>query len=150
MVDSNILKRELSKFWDEDLSQFVAYPESFNEFADKFGNALNIYLMQLIPLSTTLPLACTNFSDYLKATQSLENNTLEAALDLLLQVLVSGMLPMYICVPIPISTLEDIWTLGVEGDKSENILDKLCMRIDSWIKSQTAIESITQKTIVFS
>lgn len=150
MIDPNILKRELSKFWDEDLSEFQAYPESFNIFADKFSNALNLYLTSLVPISTTLSAACSSFSNQLKLTQSLDNGSLESALNLFLDVLISGMLPLYICTPIYLTSLEDIWTLGIEGDTSTNILNKLCARIDMWIKSQVAIETTTQKTIVFS
>lgn len=150
MIDPNILKRELSKFWDEDLSEFQAYPESFNMFADKFSNALNLYLTSLVPISTTLSAACSSFSNQLKLTQSLDNGSLESALNLFLDVLISGMLPSYICAPIYLTSLEDIWTLGIEGDTSINILNKLCARIDMWIKSQVAIETTTQKTIVFS
>ena len=150
MIDPNILKRELSKFWDEDLSEFQAYPESFNMFADKFSNALNLYLTSLVPISTTLSAACSSFSSRLKLTQSLDNGSLESALNLFLDVLISGMLPLYICAPIYLTSLEDIWMLGIEGDTSINILNKLCARIDMWIKSQVAIETTTQKTIVFS
>src|SRR5574344_704453 len=150
MIDLNILKKELSKFWDEDLSEFQAYPESFNIFVDKFSNALNLYLISLVPISTTLSAACFIFSSQLKLTQSLDNGSLESALNLFLDVLISGMLPSYICAPIYLTSLEDIWTLGIEGDTSINILNKLCARIDMWIKSQVAIETTTRKTIVFS
>lgn len=150
MIDLNVLKKELSKFWDEDLSEFQAYPESFDIFVDKFSDALNLYLTPLIPISTTLSAACSSFSNQLKLVQSLDNGSLESALNLLLDVLVSGMLPLYVCVPTHLTSLEDIWTSGIEGDTSTNILNKLCARIDIWIKSQVAIETTTQKTIVFS
>ena len=150
MIDSNTLIQELSKFWDEELSEFQAYPESFNIFVDKFSNALNLYLIPLTPTSTTLSAACSSFSNQLKLAQSLDNGSLESALNLLLDVLVSGMLPLYVCVPIYLTSLEDIWTSGIEGDTSTNILNKLCTRIDIWVKSQVAIEATTQKTIAFT
>lgn len=150
MIDSNVLKNELRKFWDEELPEFQSYPESFNDFVDRFSSALNLYLISLIPVSTTLSAACSVFSGQLKSAQSLENGHFESALNAFLDTLVSGMLPTYVCVPIPLTSLADIWTLGIEGESSENILRLLCTRIDSWIRSQMATEVMTKKTIVFS
>lgn len=138
----SVLESEIRKIIDQEFEQFEGFPQTAQETATRWANAIDIYASSVIPPSTTTQ----------QAKQSLEsiflglnvNGALIFPLGFTVyaSILATGMLPLFVSVPPPSPiVLAPVFAAGLSGAPSSTCAQLMSVTIDAWFRTGTATPS---------
>ena len=145
----SVLKNEIRKITDQKYDGFEGFPETVEETAERWANAIDVYASSIIPavISSTAAKEAAQ-SQFL----SLNLNGLVAfplgftqyAIQLGL-----AMQPTYTSVPPPIPiVLAPVFSLGLSGASSEDCASLMATIADKWFKTGLATLNSPPNTVI--
>lgn len=140
---SDIFKSGLGKTFDTENPQFVEFPSSLADAAEKWADAFDKYASQVTPPSTTATQAKQVFkSTFLTIQGSNGPAVLPQCFAAYAAVLSTGMQPAFTGTP-PVGTpiLASIPPIGLAGAKASVCIDMIATIVHSWMLTGIAINN---------
>lgn len=152
MLVVNNLSSELEKIFDQESSNFLGFPQSLPEAADRWTEAWDNYAKKVMPPSTTTDIAKETFRNTFLGINNY-NGLVQFPLCFFnyAVALAPGMLPTFSGTPPPTPpVLAPVWAVGYGGGGSSECIKTLSSILDSWMKTGIATNIITGVSIPWS
>jgi len=152
-LDFKKTKIELRKFMDNEYENFVDYPRSDEEAAEKWANAVNEGAKGVIPISLNSEIAKESFYTALLA--AIKSKTVLTLFPSIFQIyavqLAAGMTtPDKTGNPPPVAIVfMPVYILGFAGAKQIDCINAMIPIIDTWFKTGFVVNNSTGVTIIW-
>lgn len=150
MLNATLLNMKLSSFMDPDSPFFTEFPENEFDISDSWGDAMNSYLQNIIPPSTTLSSAIQLFKLQVIGimNEGMFETVLSTSLLSLAGTLAVGMAPSFVGTPPPIPIiLTPVIILGFNSKIHTPIISLLTTTIDLWFRTGLATNPVSGTVI---
>jgi len=145
-MEKDILFEEIRKINDVGFEKFEKFPQSIDEAAKRWSNAIFKHCEDVIPPSITLEQAKQScYIELLKVSSNPKQ--FEIAIMKFAEVMKDGMIGFNGIMPPIDLNLFSVFTKGFAGASSIDIADELSEKINSWFKTGTAINVSSGITI---
>jgi hypothetical protein len=150
-LDSNILKLELSKIFDAKHPQFVKFPESLADAAEKWSAAFDKYASVVTPPSTTAAQAKQAFKGLFMTIQGANGPVvLPQCFAAYAAALALGMQPTFTGTP-PVGTpiLAPVPPVGLAGGTAAECIDMIVTIVHNWMLTGVAVNNSSAATVTW-
>jgi hypothetical protein len=140
LLKQNIIN-EFEPWFDSESPNFISFPETFLEAAEKWSDGINVYATNVVPVSSSGNIARTAFFSIMSTMTNANGITLFpqafAAYATQLAVGMAG----YSATPPPMPIdFSPVYSLGLAGGKSADCLSLLADIIDIWFHTGIAVQ----------